>query len=313
MPESEQMKPPTPLPAQFALQPFAVGHALDRGIGRGRLATPDLERPFYGVRSLPGHDRIAEYAPRLRPGDRFSHTTAAAAWGAPLPARRAAELHVTAGAGLDGPRARGVIGHESAHGVGVNRFGRPVSDPLTMYLEASRLLGLDEIVALGDYLVLDPRELDPKDLRPFTTVADLRRTAAGARGRGVRRAREAADLVRAHVESPMETALRLLLVRAGVPEPICGYELCDGHRRVGWFDLAWPQQRVIAEYDGDQHRTSTRQYDRDIQRFDEASALGWHVIRVRSRGIFVDPEGTVERVGRALSRADMSPNGRRNT
>jgi very-short-patch-repair endonuclease len=58
---------------------------------------------------------------------------------------------------------------------------------------------------------------------------------------------------------------------------------------------------VIAEYDGDIHRTSTRQYERDIGRFDAAAELGWRVVRVRKRGVLVAPEDTVRRVTRALT------------
>lgn len=100
----------------------------------------------------------------------------------------------------------------------------------------------------------------------------------------------------------METRLRLLLQDAGIPEPRCGFELRTRRgRRIGWFDLAWPDRRVIAEYDGDQHRTSTEQYERDIRRFDEAADEGWRVIRVRRAGILRRPSDTVARVRRALS------------
>ena len=104
----------------------------------------------------------------------------------------------------------------------------------------------------------------------------------------------------------METALRLLVTRAGIPEPICGFELLDGRRRIGWFDLAWPEFKVIAEYDGDGHRTSAYQYDRDIQRFDDAAEIEWKVVRVRKRGILVSPAETVRRVTRALHRSGWS-------
>jgi very-short-patch-repair endonuclease len=75
----------------------------------------------------------------------------------------------------------------------------------------------------------------------------------------------------------------------------------DG-REIGYFDLVWPEYGVIAEYDGDQHRTSTHQYDRDIRRFDRASEAGYRVIRVRSRGLGADRDETAERLRRAFAR-----------
>ena len=45
---------------------------------------------------------------------------------------------------------------------------------------------------------------------------------------GVGRFRRAARLARPHVESPMETRMRLLLVDAGLPEPTVQYTVVDG-------------------------------------------------------------------------------------
>lgn len=299
------------LPPDLVARPFAVGPAVARGIGRDRLDSPDLVRPFHGVRARAGSSVIDAYVPRLRQHDRFSHTSALAVWGAPLPDRVLDVVHVTTPVGrLDAPRARGVVGHQtSSGGTGYHR-DLPVSDVVTAFVESASLLTLDELVTVGDYLVLDPHVLDPSIMGPLTSLTALRRAAAASRGRGVRIARAAAELAREGVESPMETVLRLLLHRAGLPEPRCGFELNDGRRRIGWFDLAWPAFRVIAEYDGDGHRTSTEQYDRDIQRFDDAAEIEWQVVRVRKRGIFGSPDVTVRRVTRALHRGGWS-NGRK--
>ena len=95
-------------------------------------------------------------------------------------------------------------------------------------------------------------------------------------------------------------------MRALLPEPVCGFELTDGSRHVGWFDLAWPQYRAIAEYDGDRHRTDTTQYERDIWRFDRAAELDWRVVRVRKWGLDRAADETVTRVARALERGGWS-------
>jgi hypothetical protein len=290
------------LPESLSAGPFSHADARAAGIGRGRLRNDDLLRPFHGVRAVASGDRIAEYAPRLRSGDRFSHTSAARLWGAPVPRDRG-EVHVTAGPGRNRPRVVGAIGHRSSDDASVLRHGLPTSTAVTTFLECARVLALNDLVAIGDHLVLDPRVLDPRDLRPHVSHAELLAAVRRASGRAVARARAAAALVRQGVESPRETRLRLLLLRAGLPEPVCGYPLVarDGSH-IGWFDLAWPEQRVIAEYDGDQHRTSTEQYDRDITRFDRATEAGWRVVRVRARGLSGSPSHTVERVRRALQR-----------
>lgn len=292
---------------------FSVRDALDAGLGEERLRGRDLVITHRGARAPVGVPLppCAAFAPLLRAGDRFSHTTAAELWGAPLPRELEALVHVTSSPRVGRVRRPGVVGHVSSDAAASLRGGVPVSEAVTMFVELAGLLALDALVAVGDHLVLDPRVLDPHDIRPHVTLPQLRQALEGRDDRGVRRARAAAALVREGVESPMETRLRLLVRAAGLPEPVCGYELLDARsRRIGWFDLAWPAWRVIAEYDGDQHRTDRAQYERDIRRFDRADDAGWKVVRVRSRGIHADHAATAARIRGALARAGWTPNGR---
>ncbi|MFT4028245.1 MAG: DUF559 domain-containing protein [Protaetiibacter sp.] len=288
---------------------FRVRDALESGHSASRLRGPDLLRPHRGVRMRAAqpeeHPLVAAaraYAPLLRPGDRFSGLTAAALWGAPLPSD-GFPLDVTAGPGLTRPRRSGVVGHEGPAAVPISRAGLPASPPARTFLECAGELELPDLVAVGDHLVLDPHVLDPHDLRPYLRLDELRAFLAAARGRQVRAARAAAALVREGVESRRETQLRLLVHEAGLPEPVCGMLVHDADGRpIGYFDLVWPRERVIAEYDGDQHRTSTYQYDRDIRRYDRATEAGYRVIRVRARGLGPDRAETLERIRRALAR-----------
>lgn len=307
------MLPRIPLPPALATEPFRVAEALDAGVGAKRLRNAELARPFRGLR-VPqraiGRSDAELYARLLRPGDRFSHTTAALLWGAPLPKSADGGLHVTAGPEANRPRRAGVIGHRDTRGRAAMRRGLPCSDAITTFLELATALQVDDLVAVGDHLVLDPRVLDPEGPRPFVTLTDLHEAVAKTSGRGVLRARSAVDLIREGVESRPETLLRLACLRAGLPEPRCGAAVFDGHgRRIGWFDLVWSEFRAIAEYDGDQHRTSTKQYELDITRFDRASDAGHRVVRVRSHGLFQTPAVTVERIRDALMRGGWSPNG----
>ena len=296
------MGPRIPLDPRFLGEPFRVGDARTVGIGEGRLRGRDLARPYFGVRAAAPTDPEHGYAPLLRAGERFSHVSAARLWGVPLPAGLDA-VHTTVERGTRA-RSRGVVGHRSALGSTVTRCGLPVSDPATLFLELATILDDGDLVVVGDHLVREPRILDPADIRPHITLAHLEVAVGAARGRGSVRARTASALVRDGADSPMETRLRLLALEAGLPEPILQFELIGGRQRVGWFDLAWPERRLIAEYDGDQHRTSTRQYDRDIRRFDAAHELGWTVVRVRARGVLVEPDDTRRRLRAAYGRGD---------
>jgi very-short-patch-repair endonuclease len=301
------MRPRIELPAPFDSTPFRVRDAIAGGIGHRRLDGRDLARPFWGVRTpAASGDPVEAAAATLRPGDRFSHTTAAEILGVPLPRFAEGRVHITAGTGLRMPRSAGVIGHEDDGRAVIEVGGFPCSTPEEVFVSLGGILPVPFLVAVGDFMVLDPRRREQG--RPWSTIERLGDAVEEVGRRGIRRARTAADLVRVDVESPRETVLRLILVAAGLPEPVCGFEVRDRLGRwIGWFDLAWPQFRVLGEYDGDQHRTSTLQYDRDLRRVDAVRDDGWAHLRVRASGLGPGAPETVTRFRRALVAGGWRP------
>ncbi len=246
-------------------------------------------------------ERIAAFAAVMRSGEFFSHGTAAHLLG--LPDRRKTEttpLDVAVAPPMRAARRVGVRSHHLwDEAVEVVHAGYPVADPASTFCHLSSFRSLDELVALGDALVLSNQEGRRRGLR--VELAVLAERAAYYRGRGGRRAREAVAFVRVGSESPRETQLRLLLIRAGLPEPELNIELFDAEGCfVARVDLLYCLERVVVEYDGDQHRTDRAQYERDIARIEAIEALGYRVIRVRASGL-LDPEGTAARVRRALA------------
>lgn len=72
--------------------------------------------------------------------------------------------------------------------------------------------------------------------------------------RGARRLRRLVQLA-SPAESPMETRLRWILFRAGLPAPEVQVELCDRDGEfVGRADLYYPASRLVIEFDGENHR-----------------------------------------------------------
>ncbi len=131
------------------------------------------------------------------------------------------------------------------------------------------------------------------------TVAEVGEIAARYPGaRGIRRLRSALELADAGAESPQETRLRLLLVRAGLPRPETQIRVRD--RRI---DMGWPHRLVGVEYDGEHHWTDPRRHADDIERLEFLAAQGWIIVRVSARQLRDDSDGVVERVRRALHRA----------
>ena len=94
-------------------------------------------------------------------------------------------------------------------------------------------------------------------------------------------ARTALELIDGGAQSPKETWLRLLLLRAGFPPPRTQIPV---RNEWGWaeayLDLGWEDIKVAAEYDGDHHRSSRTQYVKDIRRLEMLERRGWIVIRV---------------------------------
>ncbi|CAN5137013.1 hypothetical protein BH09ACT6_BH09ACT6_19780 [soil metagenome] len=319
-----------PLPDAFAEHPFAVKDALDGGVRRGRLRGADLARPFHGVRVAlkpergPGPAAGSEddtdlaavlstcqaYAPRLRTDEMFYGETAALLWQAQLPHRRArSHIHVAVCPPHNASREKGVMGHriQPRQGLIATRHGLPLTDPATTWLTLASILGLPDLVAVGDYFAHVPPPGHPVDGRPFLTLEQLRSRVTRFHGRGKRRASEALELICTGAESRPESLLRLLLGEARLPTPQVNPEIQDARGDViGRADLVYRPWKVIVEYDGDQHRTDTYQYEKDMTRLERFHRDRWTVLRVRKHGLFRAPHATVGRVDSALRRAGWS-------
>jgi hypothetical protein len=122
-------------------------------------------------------------------------------------------------------------------------------------------------------------------------MADVDLIAERYKGRrGIRKALSALSLVDAGAESPRETWLRLLLIRAGFPAPQTQIPIYDGYGQlVAVVDMGWEQIKLAVEYDGDHHWTDRRQFKKDITRAEAMADLGWTDIRVTGE----DTEGGV--------------------
>lgn len=293
---------------------MAQAHAA--GLGEGRLRGRDLERPFHGVRSAAGsRDSILAlcraYVPRLQPGQFFSHWTAAQLWLTPLPYGfdPTENLHVATRAPHRAPRSRFITGHQVTDPLASvrPRFGLPTADPATTWLQLARTLDEANLVAVADHLALTPVFPKPPEVRPYLTLEELRSRVAAYSGPGRRRAAAALERVRLGVESRPETLVRLMIVDAGLPEPEVNPEVWGPNGEwLGRGDMVYFRWKVLVEYDGDQHRTDTVQYEKDMARRERFRRANWDGVYIRKRGLQHGDE-TVERVRAALLRAGWRP------
>jgi very-short-patch-repair endonuclease len=225
------------------------------------------------------------------PGAYASHQTAALLWGGTVP--EPSEVHITVPAGMHRSRRQGVSAHEGDFRPAPVSFrGIALSSPAQTFIDLAEYLNLVDLVVLGDSLVKACR----------VSVMDLVAATAAWSGRGVRRARRAARLVRDGVDSPMETRLRLLLVLAGLPEPQVNFVL--RHPDGSWwmrYDLYYQYERLLVEFDGRQHAESSIQWHHDIQRREELDRRGLRLIVVTAEDLYQRPEQLLKRVREALA------------
>jgi hypothetical protein len=273
----------------------------------------DLVIPFRGMRletsvPLTFLRRCEAYSRLMSPDHCFSHRTAARLWGCPLPDTPVDDepLHVSSRAGAGRARMRGIVGHELSgdHVRIVRRAGFMVTDPTTTWLHMAGALGPRWLVAAGDHFVLEPIVAVAGDPRPYVELEEFDRQVRAYPGRHCRRARAALERVRPRVESPRETFLRLDLVDAGLPEPLTNHPIVDSNgREIAIGDLVYLAEKVLVEYDGEHHRTDSRQYRRDIERHDDLLADRWTHIRL---GKDSPPHSAVARTRAALRAAGRS-------
>jgi very-short-patch-repair endonuclease len=169
--------------------------------------------------------------------------------------------------------------------------GIPVTTPARTALDLGCWYPTDEAVAAIDALM---RAADLK-------VADVEMLAQRYPARrGIRPARTALRLADAGAQSPKETWLRLVLVRAQLPRPQTQIPVSDEFGDlIVYLDMGWEDVKVAVEYDGEQHRSDRWQYTWDIRRSEMLERLGWIVIRVVAGD---GPADVVRRVRAALAR-----------
>ena len=277
-------------PQQPFLRADGLGHGLTDKVMRG----PGYRRPFRNVlvssATAPTAIQRVRAAMLLQSDDAWaSHASAARVKGAPIPT--IADEHVSVSHQKRRRHHSGIRAHVGdPTGVVVER-GIRVSGDVPMFIELGGQLGLVDLVVVGDWLVRR-RGLTPQQL-----VDACRRS----RHRDSRKALAAARYVRCHVDSPMETRLRMLLVLAGLPEPEVNLVIRDDLGEVvRRYDLSYPRVRVAVDYDGRLHVEVVAQWEDDLERRADSDEDEWRLIVVTASGVYKDPLRTLRRVHRVL-------------
>lgn len=242
--------------------------------------------------------RCAAVVHRL-PGATLSHWTALALHGLPVP-DLGGPIEVTVAPDGRLPRWSGVLVHRSfaIHPFTLDEL--PVTGAVRAWVDAAASVqagparpDLADLVAAGDALLRR---------RPGTRtdVGNLLTLRPGLRGAVA--VTRALPLLDGRAESPMESRLRVVLTAEGLAPPAVQHVVTDSTGAfVARVDLAYPEQRVVVEYDGDHHRDPA-QWRRDLRRRERVEALGWVVLVVTAADLLAAPAEVAARVRRALAR-----------
>jgi len=298
----------TSLPPELGQRAFTVAEARVLGVTKARLRHRGLSCPAYGVRQAgadPRRTGLAQLAAAtqlvLPVGSAFSHLTAARLLGLPVPRRWAPTeildvMSITAAAKIRRAGCSGHRGLESRYTV--QRNGLRIVSPADTWcdLAGTGAVDLDELIVVGDAVVHFRRGI------PLPQLA----AAVGRRrgGRGAKLMAEALPQLRSRNNSPMETRARLLFLRGGLPEPELNVVINDqdSGQWLSDSDFVWREQRVVAEFDGDHHRTDRQQWQNDVARRENLQDDGWAFVQLTYASVLNYPrnQSTVTRLRRLL-------------
>ncbi|SET85888.1 DUF559 domain-containing protein [Geodermatophilus poikilotrophus] len=219
-----------------------------------------------------------------------SHLSAAALWGFEVPlVPDDGRVHLTV------PR-RGRVRSRADRVVHCSRVPTPevrqlggvtVTSPSRTWLDLAAVVPPPALLAVTDQMLA---RRFPEDEFPVVLGRAVGR-------RGVVTARRVLPWADPLAGSPMESVLRWLLLQAGLPRPVLQHVVRDaGGRFLGRVDLAWPEQRVAVDFDGEVHR-DRRVFVDDLRRQNGLVLAGWTVLRFTSADVLGRPEA-VARVTR---------------
>ncbi|WP_170861113.1 DUF559 domain-containing protein [Trujillonella endophytica] len=288
--------PTPPVPARIR-RPSTRRSARDAGVSDWQLRHRDVvrtSRDTYLPRDATGdvRGRAAAVLLGAPSGAVLSHWTAADLWELEIPLQRPdPRIHLTAP-----PPTR--VRHRADRRIHVSAVppaqvfgisGLPVTSPGRTWLDLAACLEPAALLAVTDQML--------RRRYPRSWLLRLLGEADGRRG--VRTARAVLPLADPLAGSPMESVLRWLLHEADLPSPVLQQVVRDGSGFLGRVDMAWPDQRVLVEFDGEVHR-EREVFVRDLRRQNGLVLAGWTILRFSSADVVGRPGEVVAAIRTAL-------------
>ena len=261
------------IPYELRRAPFSVADARRRGIRWDDLQTKSWTRMSYGQYAWSslraGTELVLRAAAQRMPSAyAFSGRTAGWIWGLdvapcePIVVTIPREVSVRARVGVRLRRA------SLAESEVVIRRSFRVTTPLRTLRDIGSEPDLVESVVAVEMALRTG----------FVGLSDITGDVEQHPGtKGIKRLRRALRLADARSESPMETRVRLQLLKARLPAPCVQADLHDAAGGfLGRADLYYPDRRLVIEYDGENHKDRLVS---DLRRQNALVNAGYQVLR----------------------------------
>ena len=109
----------------------------------------------------------------------------------------------------------------------------------------------------------------------------------------------------------METKLKQLLRRQGLPTPEFQYEIWHRGQFIARVDAAYPEHRIAIEYDSYEFHAGNRAIDRDSERRARLSRIDWETITFTAAALRANGGEQLETLRTKLSFGVTSPSNSR--
>jgi len=191
------------------------------------------------------------------------------------------------------PVREGVVTHRSLSELKIwgTVQGLPLLNPVDHWLQLRG--SVDELVEAGDGLL--------RRRSPILTLDELTSRLDQLDGKnGVKTARRAVRWLVPGTDSLYETRTRLVLVHAGLDQPIVNLPVyCPSVGMTYHLDLGYDKEKLGIEYDGAVHVGNREQMEIDALRHRNLQDEGWRIITVTANQLR-DPLSLVHSVEKAL-------------
>jgi hypothetical protein len=119
--------------------------------------------------------------------------------------------------------------------------------------------------------------------------------------RGIVKVRELVVHADGRAESPMESEARLVVIEGGLPPAELQYWIRDMCGQVWRVDFAWPEYKVVAEYDSIEWHSGPDAFLADRLKHGRLQDCGWSVVSVTVDDVRYRPSDLLTRIEKRLA------------